>query len=342
MITRSGTTPSCSLANQFPVAAETALHLVGHEHDLVLGAPALQRREKTGSRNHEAALALYRLDDHRRHVAGADLGRDHLQGPGGGLLPQQATVPERIGHRRPVDLAGEGPEALLVRHVLRRHRHGQVGPAVVGVIENDHRRPPRGNPGDLHRVLHRLGAGVEQRRLLGVLTGGHGGQLLAHPDVPLVRRDHEAGVAECRDLMLHGRHHPWCRVPDTGHGNSGTQIDQRVAVHVGQHAARGRSTKIGSTVPTPPDTVWFRRANSSRDPGPGISVTNRRRCSTGAGVRSARVVIAHQRAGVVVVGDDHGGEEVPPRCDRRERRPDPSGSDQQDLHVSYRCTTSHA
>ena len=36
-----------------------------------------------------------------------------------------------------VDLAGERAEAVLVRHVLRRHRHREVRAAVVGVVEDD-------------------------------------------------------------------------------------------------------------------------------------------------------------------------------------------------------------
>src|SRR3954468_6233826 len=50
-----------------------------------------------------------------------------------------------------------------------------------------------------------------------------------------------------------------------------------------------RSTKTGRVVPTPADTVAARRASSSRDRGPGISVTRRRSCGTGRGGVSSSV-----------------------------------------------------
>ena len=69
---------------------------------------------------------------------------------------------QRVGHRDPVDLAGERAEPVLVRHVLGGQRHGQVGAPVVGVIEDHDGGPAGGIAGDLHRVLHRFRAGVEQ------------------------------------------------------------------------------------------------------------------------------------------------------------------------------------
>ena len=119
----------------------------------------------------------------------------------------ESAVAERVGHRGAVDLARERPEAVLVRHVLRRHRHRQVGAAVVGVLEDDDRVAAGGDAGDLHGVLDRLGAGVEQRRLLRVVTRRELGQLRAHVDVAVVRRDHEAGVGERGDLLLHAADH---------------------------------------------------------------------------------------------------------------------------------------
>ena len=84
-----------------------------------------------------------------------------------GLARLGAARPaQRVGHRHPVDLAGERAEALLVRHVLGGQRHRQVGAAVVGVVERDHRLPPGVVAGDLDRVLDRLGARVEQRGAL--------------------------------------------------------------------------------------------------------------------------------------------------------------------------------
>src|SRR5215813_889275 len=84
---------------------------------------------------------------------------------------QAAGPAERVGHGHAVDLTGERPEALLVRHVLGGHRHRQVGAAVVGMVEHHDRVPAGGEPGDLDRVLDGLGAGVEQRGPLVMIAG---------------------------------------------------------------------------------------------------------------------------------------------------------------------------
>ena len=170
--TRSGTTSSCSLANQAPVRQKPRLHLVGDEQDAVLGAPGGQMRAGTRGRHDEAALALDRLDEHAGHVAGADLLVDQVEGPVGRIAPlMPAGIPERVGHRHPVHLRGERPEPVLVGHVLGGQGHGQVGAAVVGVIEHDDRLAAGGVAGHLDGVLDRLGPGVEQGRGLGVAPG---------------------------------------------------------------------------------------------------------------------------------------------------------------------------
>ena len=69
--------------------------------------PCTRRRWPAGSPSaghDEAALALDRLDQHGGDVGRADLGGDDVDGPGGGLRTGEAAVPERVGHRHPVDL----------------------------------------------------------------------------------------------------------------------------------------------------------------------------------------------------------------------------------------------
>ncbi len=192
-------------------AAEPGLDLVGDEQDAVGPAPLGDLGQEAGRRDDEAALALDRLDEHRGGVRLADLGvhqgHELLERLVGAVL-RTGRPAERVGHRHPVDLAGERAEAVLVRHVLRRQRHRQVGASVVGVVEGDDRLPAGGVPGDLDRVLDRLGAGVEQRRALLVGARRQLVQLLGDRDVPLVRRDHEAGVGERRHLLLDGRRPP--------------------------------------------------------------------------------------------------------------------------------------
>ena len=175
----------------------------------------------------------------------ADLLVDHVDRPGRRLGAGE-PVAERVGHRRPVDLAGERPEAVLVGHVLGGHRHRQVGPAVVGVVEDHHRVAAGGGPGDLDRVLDRLGAGVEQGRLLGVVARASARPRAAHTvHVPLVRRDHEAGVGERGDLLGHPAYDLGCGVADAHDGDAGGHVDQRVAVDVDDDAAAGGRDEHG-------------------------------------------------------------------------------------------------
>jgi len=214
-----------------PVAgpAESGLDLVRDEHDPVLGAELGQPGQEPVRRHHEPAFALDRLDDHRGHVVLADLGvdqrLDHVQGVR--LTGFRAARPaQRIGHRHPVDLAREWPELVLVRHVLRGEGHGQVGAPVVAVVERDDGLAPGGVPGDLHRVLDRLRAGVEQRGALLVSARRATGQFLAHRHVTLVRGHHEAGVRESAGLLGHPRGHPGGGVADRDHRDPGAEVDE--------------------------------------------------------------------------------------------------------------------
>jgi hypothetical protein len=220
-------------------ATEAGLDLVGDEHHAVLLRPGGERGQEPRRRYDEAALALDRLDDQAGEVLGADLLVEHVDRAGRGLLAGQ-PVTQRVRHRRAVDLAGERAEAVLVRHVLRGHRHRQVGAAVVRVVEDRHRVASGGHARDLHGVLDGLGARVEQGALLRVVAGGELGERGAHVHVAVVRRDHEAGVGERLDLRGDVPDHRRCRVADRGHGDAGPEVDQRVPVHVDEDAAPGR------------------------------------------------------------------------------------------------------
>ncbi len=150
-----------------------------------------------------------------------------------------------------VHLGRERPEAVLVRHVLRGQRHRQVGPAVVAVVEHDDGLPLGVRPGDLHGVLDCLGAGVEQRGLLGVVARGQLGERLGDLDVPLVGRDHETGVGEVGELRRRTADDGLGGRADAGHGDAGTEVDQPVPVDVlddpaaragGEHGQHGAHT----------------------------------------------------------------------------------------------------
>ena len=91
-------------------AGHAALDLVGDEDDAVRGAPLLQRGQVAVGRNHEAALALDRLDDEAGEVGGADDLLEVGDRAGRGLGAAEAVV-VRVRARRVVDVAGERAEA---------------------------------------------------------------------------------------------------------------------------------------------------------------------------------------------------------------------------------------
>src|SRR5690606_22112846 len=72
-----------------------------------------------------------------------------------------------------------------------------------------------------------------------VVAGGDPVERLAHVHVPLVGVDHEAGVGEAGELFAGAGHHPGVGVTHVGDGDTGTEVDEPVAVHVFNDAAAG-------------------------------------------------------------------------------------------------------
>ena len=63
-------------------------------------------------------------------------------------------------------------------------------------------------------------------------------QALGVLDVDLVRDDREVGVEEARGLLLHRRDDARMRVPDVEAADAAREVDERVAVDVGERARR--------------------------------------------------------------------------------------------------------
>jgi hypothetical protein len=178
-------------------AAHPGLDLVVDVEDAVLLAAGLQALDE-GRRHHgEAALALDRLEDDARHRGRVHRGLEHPVERVERILRADPAV--RVGCGRAVDLRGEGAHAALVDQ-LRREAHGQERPPVEAAVERDDRGPSGVVPGDLDGVLDRLGAGVDQHRLLLVRARREVGQHPAHLEVRLVRRDREARVDQLAGL----------------------------------------------------------------------------------------------------------------------------------------------
>ena len=244
----SGTTSSSSIAYQRPARPmpdwiSSAMNTMPCAAAEVGDAPHEARR-----RHDEAALALDRLHDHRGDVLLADVLVHLVDRVGERFLGDAIGVAEpavRIGERQPVDLGGERPHALLVRHHLGGERHREQRASVERVVERDDRAAAGVIPGDLHGVLDGLGARVREHRLLRVLAGGERVQPLGELDVGLVRRDVEARVRVELGLTGDRRDDLGGRVADVQHGDAGGEVDQAVAVDVLDDRARCASGDDG-------------------------------------------------------------------------------------------------
>ena len=117
---------------------------------------------------------------------------------------------------------------------------------MVGVIERDDRVASRRQPGDLDRVFDGLGARIEQHGALLEVAGGDLVELLGDGNVALVRRHHEAGVREVRGLLGDCRRDGGVARADGCDGDSGAEVDQRVAVDVDDHSAVGVGREDGN------------------------------------------------------------------------------------------------
>ncbi len=150
--------------------AEAGLDLVGGQHHAVLSAPGGQGGQEPGagttnppspwigSMSTQATLSAPMLLDLLERPGCAASSRSSHRGPGTGRTWEPGRSPARRARTLPVG------------HVLGGEGHGQVGTAVVGVVEDHHGLSAGGVAGDLDGVLHGLGTRVEQRGALGLVA----------------------------------------------------------------------------------------------------------------------------------------------------------------------------
>ena len=143
----------------------------------------------------------------------------------------------RAAERDAVDLRCERAEARLVRMRLRRQRHRQKRAPVERALEADDALPLRVRARELDRVLDRLRSRVEERRSRLAVDGRELDQPLRELDVDLVRDDREIGVAEPRELLLRRRDDARMRVADVEAADAAGEVDEGVAVDVGERRA---------------------------------------------------------------------------------------------------------
>ena len=113
-------------------------------------------------------------------------------------------------------------------------------------LEADHRRAAGVGARELDRVLDRLGARVEEGGLRRAVEGGQREQALGELGVDLVGDDSEVGVGEALELLLRRLDHLRMGVADVQAADAAREVDERVAVDVGDRGAarlRGHDRK---------------------------------------------------------------------------------------------------
>ena len=104
-------------------------------------------------------------------------------------------------------------------------------------LEADHRRPLGEGPCELDRVLDRLRAGIEERRLRRTGDRRQGDEPLGKRHVRLVGDDREVGVHEARSLFLYRFDDVRIRVTDVEAADAAREVDEPVSVDVGERRA---------------------------------------------------------------------------------------------------------
>ena len=139
-------------------------------------------------------------------------------------------------------------------------------------VERDHRLPLRVQARELDRVLHRLGAGVEERAARLAADGDERAEPLRELDVALVRDDCEVGVEEAVDLLGDRLDDARVVVADVRDADPADEVDERVAVDVrDRRAARAvgddrlvDDERTRHRVPLPLEDLAAARARESR------------------------------------------------------------------------------
>ena len=123
-----------------PGPADPRLHLVVDIQDPVLSAQLLQPRRIVRGHGDEPALPLHRLEHDAGNGRRVDVRLEQVLERGDRVVGGDAAVGVRRGDA--IHLGREGPEALLVRVHLARHRHGEKRAPVKRVVEDDHAGRP--------------------------------------------------------------------------------------------------------------------------------------------------------------------------------------------------------
>src|SRR5438094_768970 len=126
------------------------------------------------------------------------------EGPGASMISFRPTTADSgypaASAFASTTMSGSNPKCSDARNVPARPRHGEERSAVEAALEAEDGRPPGGGPGELHRVLHRLGPRVEQGDLA-IRDARQFDQPLGELDIGLVGDDGEVGVGDLGRLL---------------------------------------------------------------------------------------------------------------------------------------------
>ena len=180
------------------------------------------------------------LDD--QVVGGLGLDHDGRDGLGIHVAVKQAVqVGERllgrdapVGQRKlgVIDLGGERPETLLVRHDLAGERHGHERAAMEAAGKGDHGRALGVVAGDFHRILERLRARRQENGLLRKVAGSERIHALRQAHIGLIGHNVETGMRERLGLLRDGGHDLGVAMSRIQYRNSGGKVDETPAVDV--------------------------------------------------------------------------------------------------------------
>ena len=207
-----------------PGPSEAGLHLVEHEERVALGAERPHRGQVVRARDHDAALALERLQQDGRDRVGVE------------RLVQRGDVV--VGHV--LETLGQRHEGRLLLGLAGGGERGQRA-AVERVVGADHDMAAGTGPapGQLERALVGLGARVAEEDLAAGLAGAavdepvDGAGDLGRQRVAVEVRD----VAERPRLLGHRFGHGRMGVAERHHGQPGDEVEVFGVVGVVEHRA---------------------------------------------------------------------------------------------------------
>ena len=151
-----------------------------------------------------------------------------------------------------------------------------------GVLERDHGLALGKGACGLDRILHRLGAAVHEESALLVAPRRESVHPLGQRDIGLVGRHRETDVGEVVELLPHRGDHLGVAMTGVHHADATAEVDEPVAVGVGEHAVL---------------SVHHRdRSGGWNAPGYGLRAAGGERLAIGAGNRGLELDGARHRA----------------------------------------------